>query len=53
LWRFGENFKIYPVIQNVTGRENEGGLYYSPEYDEQIVHTLQGVLPIINYRIRF
>lgn len=40
-------------IQNVTARENKGGMYYLSEMDEVVVYTLQGILPIVNYRIHF
>ena len=40
-------------IQNVTHRENEGGLFPNLETGEQISYTLQGILPMVSYRLYF
>ncbi len=40
-------------IQNVFNRENMGGSYYNSDTGEVIEYTLQGILPVVSYRLYF
>lgn len=40
-------------IQNVTARENVSGKSYDPETGFTYVSTMTGILPFINYKLRF
>ena len=47
------SYTISLDIQNVTGRLNVWDEFYSPERNSMVKNYMNGMIPILNYRVEF